>query len=323
VAQALERYWHHHAKALPSAEQARIASALLVEHLGNATVAELTPQRQQQLVADLTGPGRSGGYVSRVLSVLRAAVNRAHKHGEVTSAPFTLDVARGEPRDRVATAGEITAFWRAIQDEHLRVFTALLLNTGGRPQMLLKLTRWNVDLERRLLDLHPRGAARTKKRNPVLPITDCLLPWLRAGHGEHLVSWRGRPIDDIKSAWRRTRARAGLPPELTPYVLRHTLATELRSRGVPEWECAGWLGHRTMYRTTEVYAKYRPDYLMQGRAAVDAWMEEIGALLEQRPGHPETPVRVRNVLGLSPRPAKTLKVVGAAGIEPAAPTMST
>jgi hypothetical protein len=78
-----------------------------------------------------------------------------------------------------------------------------------------------------------------------------------------------------------------------------------------------------MYRTTEVYAKYRPDYLMQGRAAVDAWMEEIGALLAQRPGHPETPVRVRNVLGLSPRPAKTLKVVGAAGFEPAAPTMST
>ena len=132
----------------------------------------------------------------------------------------------------------------------------------------------------------------------VLPLvlTDCLLPWLEAGHGEHLVSWRGRPIDDIKSAWRRTRARAGLPAEFTPYVLRHTLATELRGRGVPEWECAGWLGHRTMYRTTEVYAKYRPDYLMQGRAAIDAWMEEIGALLAQRPGHPETPVRVRNVL---------------------------
>ena len=88
VAQVLERYWHRHAKALPSAEQARIAARLLVDHLGPATVSELTPARQLRLVADLGSAGRSSGYVSRVLSVLRAAVNRSHKHGEITSAPF-------------------------------------------------------------------------------------------------------------------------------------------------------------------------------------------------------------------------------------------
>ena len=32
VAQVLERYWHHHAKDLPSADQARIAGRILVEH---------------------------------------------------------------------------------------------------------------------------------------------------------------------------------------------------------------------------------------------------------------------------------------------------
>ena len=156
-----------------------------------------------------------------------------------------------------------------------------------------------------------------------MPITDCLLPWLEAATGDYLVAYRGRPIDDIKSAWRRTRARAVLPADFIPYVLRHTLATELRGRGVPEWECAGWLGHRTAYRTTEIYAKYRPEFLSQARVAIDAWMKEIGALVEQRPGQSETPVRVWNVLGLSPRPAKTLKVVGATGIEPVTPTMST
>ena len=111
--------------------------------------------------------------------------------------------------------------------------------------------------------------------------------------------------------------------DFTPYVLRHSLATELRSRGVPEWECAGWLGHRTAYRTTEIYAKYRPEFLSQARAAIDAWMKEIGALLAAAPRSSETPVRVQYVPGLSPRPAKTLKMVGATGIEPVTPTMST
>ena len=82
--------------------------------------------------------------------------------------------------------------------------------------------------------------------------------------------------------------------------MRHRLATELRARGVPEWECAGWLGHSTPYRTTEIYARYRPDYLSQARAAIDAWVEEIGVLRQQDPGHIETPVRVSYVLGPKP-----------------------
>ena len=85
--------------------------------------------------------------------------------------------------------------------------------------------------------------------------------------------------------------------DFNPYSVRHALATELRARGVPEWECAGWLGHSTPYRTTEIYAQFRPDYLWQARAAIDAWVKEIGALLTQDPDRVETPVRARNVPG--------------------------
>ena len=56
--------------------------------------------------------------------------------------------------------------------------------------------------------------------------------------------------------------RAGLSPDVSPYTLRHTMATELRKRGVPAWEVAGLLGHKAgSYRTTEIYAKFGPDYL--------------------------------------------------------------
>ena len=96
------------------------------------------------------------------------------------------------------------------------MFLAILLNTGARPNAILALTRFQIDLERRLLNLQPPGRDETKKRNPVLPITDALLPWLRAATGDYLVSWHGKPLASIKSAWRRARARAGLPQDFTP-----------------------------------------------------------------------------------------------------------
>ncbi|HBT67099.1 MAG TPA: hypothetical protein DEB63_01295 [Agrobacterium sp.] len=57
--------------------------------------------------------------------------------------------------------------------------------------------------------------------------------------------------------------------------LRHTMATELRRRGVSAWEIEGLLGHRRP-STTEKYAHYAPDYLSAGRMAIDAYFETLG-----------------------------------------------
>ena len=51
---------------------------------------------------------------------------------------------------------------------------------------------------------------------------------------------------------------------MIPYTIRHTMATELRKRGVPPWEVSGMLGHRSEHKTTEIYAHYAPDYLGDG-----------------------------------------------------------
>jgi integrase len=45
-----------------------------------------------------------------------------------------------------------------------------------------------------------------------------------------------KPIDSIKTTWREVRKRAGLDRDVVSYTIRHTVATELRRRGVPEWE---------------------------------------------------------------------------------------
>ena len=58
------------------------------------TVAELTPERQEQFIAAMRDRGLSEAYISRILSPGRAALTRAYKRGELTATPFIADVKR-------------------------------------------------------------------------------------------------------------------------------------------------------------------------------------------------------------------------------------
>ena len=197
----------------------------------------------------------------------------------------------------------------------MTTFLWLAFGTLARPGAILDLTWFGVDLDRRLIDFKLPGKAQTKKHRPVTPICERLHGYLTtardAASAGHVVSYAGRGVAEIKTAFRRARATAGLPPQVSPYCIRHTMAVWLREQAVPEWECAGILGHRLPgYGTTEIYAKYRPDYLSAAAAAIDLFMAEAGMAPAR------APLRASCVLPM-PR-----KVVGSTGIEPATPTVS-
>jgi hypothetical protein len=110
----------------------------------------------------------------------------------------------------------------------------------------------------------------------VVPISDTLLPWLEKCDGTRYVLYHGRPVVSIKKSFANAVVDAGLD-SVSPYCLRHTMATELRARGVSEWEAMGMLGHKSQARTTERYAKFRPDYLSQAVKAIDAYFADLSA----------------------------------------------
>ena len=73
-----------------------------------------------------------------------------------------------------------------------------------------------------------------------------LLPHLR--HWRRLtkrfvIEYAGRPIrSQERRAWQTARELAGLGPDVTPHVLRHTCATMLLQLGVSVYDVAGVLG---------------------------------------------------------------------------------
>jgi site-specific recombinase XerC len=324
LASALTRYWLGHAKNLPSATQARIELRYWSDFFTTDMVADLTPTRQEDFVAYLRGKGYSSGYISRILSTGRAAINRAHKRGELLAVPFIADVETAEdrrikkPKGRPVTIDEIAALFDAAEQHHVFTFLLIACCTLARPEAILDLTVFQRDRDARTIDLNPAGRRQTKKYRPLLPEAATLTPWLDQIKTDHFVAWNGRRLKSIKSAWRKLRADAELDERVTPYSIRHTMARELRRRRVPLEQRQAFLGHlpRGSARTTAMYAPDEPEYLSDAVAAIDAVMADVDRAATRSIVLPSM-VRA-SCVRVSPS-----KLVGAAGIEPATPTMST
>ncbi|WP_366553537.1 tyrosine-type recombinase/integrase [Aquibaculum sediminis] len=128
--------------------------------------------------------------------------------------------------------------------------------------------------------------------------------------------WRSGQREAAWKALQQARAAADALLEITPYTLRHTVATELRKRGVPVWEVAGFLGHSSGYKTTERYAKIGPDHLAECVRALEAYFVDLRGKLGGDPlwsdFHPSA---------CQLRASEPWKVVEPSGIEPLTSTM--
>lgn len=300
--QVLVRYWHRHGKTLTSKEVTEIALAYWSEFFAGSVVSEVTKQRQREFIEWLRGqrkPPLSDGYIKRILGIGKAALNSAYQEGEIESVPFIIPGEDAPPRDRVLTQAESEALWLATELPHERMMLAILYGSLARPEAALELRREYVDFGRRLLAQNPPGRKQTKKYRPTVPVSGFLLPWLQAAPEGPLVQWRGKPIESFKTAFRKLRKRAWLGQDVVPKTIRHTMATELRAAGVPEAEIQGFLGHRAYGGKTEVYAKYRPDYLGHAVVAIDAACVDARDAGRLAGAHGAATQRVRPALGYS------------------------
>ena len=329
----LVRYFEKQAKGSASETQVRIALRYWSEFFAGQVISELTPEHIEAFIEWLQQKGHSNGYINRILAAGRAGLNRAVKRQEVRTVPHVPSLEPAEPRDIRLNVDQAAALFDACEERHIFVFLMLAFNTLSRPIALLELQKSQIDFENRLIELNPPGRKQTKKYRPTVPITSALLPWLQEAQEGPLVAYWGRSIKSVRRGFNVARDAAGLGKEVSPYVIRHTMAIELRKRGVPPWEVQGILGHKSGgFRTTEIYAKYDPDYLSKSALAIDDYMNEI----LQRVKRPLDTTRLQQ-LRLScvleseksngpekekPPVSRRFSMVGTTGIEPVTPAMS-
>jgi integrase len=273
-------YHKKHGSEARSAVSIRKSCAYWVEFFGDASIAEATkPPRLDAFIAYLTAQGHATAYVQRILGVGKAALRRAWQRGEIASAPYipSIKVEYGEPLGRPLKVPELAALLTAAPN-HLRLMLMILIGTACRPEAALQLTGAQLDFEDRLIDLNPRGRAQTKKFRPVVKMPDALATTLLHASEGRLITFRGQPVIKINKAWRGMREAAGLESDVNPYSVRHTVARWMRQHGVPAWEVAAQLGHKSRdYRTTELYAAFDPAYLTNAVRAIDGLFDALRA----------------------------------------------
>jgi len=212
------------------------------------------------------------------LSTLRAAIRWYHaEHGPLDTVPIVTLPERGFPKERWLTRSDAAKFLRAARrsktGRHVIRFFLIGIYTGTRPGAILAL-RWLpsidggwFDLEQCLLYRRGKGARETKKRQPPVRIHSRLLPHLRRWKrideqwGETAVChYQGGTVQKLRNSWNTIRIAAGLGPEVTPHIVRHTAATWLLQNGVDMFEAAGYLG-MSLEMLDRVYGHHHADFM--------------------------------------------------------------
>lgn len=237
--------------------------------------------------------------VSRVLNVLRQALNEGMRHdwltrnvASVARCPNSHTITRRafsteQIRDLIATA-EGTALHAAI---------IVAVTCGLRPGELLGLTWTNLDLdtaEPTLAVTHALksdrtglylGDVKTSTSKRSITLTDTAVSALRAHRTRQLeqrlhlgAAWQdhdlvfasevGTPWEppNFRRALRRIGDQVGIDV-ITPYELRHTAVTLLSNSGVPAEHIADLAGHRDTRMVERVY-RHRTKTIDVGRAAM-------------------------------------------------------
>jgi len=232
----------------------RRSLAMILQHVPEgATVAQFGIRGQEAARNAMQAAGYGPWTIKRAFGAAKASINWAWQREELARPVPFIKLEDGELRDRVLSVVEVARLWDADMPDHVRAFIAVMLATGARPDAAVQLTRFQFDLVQGVVNLNPAGRKQTKKRRPILPLASWLRPFIEGAEG-HVVAYRGRPIQKIAGAFQTVRDAAGFGPDVTSYTLRHTVATELKRRGVATSDIAALLGHsRQEFRTTEGY----------------------------------------------------------------------
>jgi hypothetical protein len=103
IADVLRRYWEAQGSKVRSAQSNRHCINVWLDHWQEASVQALADiDRQEAFHKDMRGRGFSPAGIMRVLNVGKAALNRAHKRGELRTLPHVLSIRVGatEPMGR-------------------------------------------------------------------------------------------------------------------------------------------------------------------------------------------------------------------------------
>jgi integrase len=221
--------------------------------------------------------------LNRDVEVLRHLLYWAVDEGFLTTNPLArirLVRARRKPRPVMNVEEESKVIASAAP--HLAPIIIAALDTGMRRGELLSQRAEHIDFNRRvLLVTHsktPGGEARE------IPLTARLAELLSARQKpEGLVfTFKDRPIQRIKTAWKAAVRRAGIR-YFRFHDLRHTFNTRLMEAGVVQDVRKALMGHSSGEEVNSLYTHVELPVKREAIRKLEAWVEAQRKQQEKKP----------------------------------------
>ena len=208
-----------------------------LEWITVAMVEKYRDQRCQQPTKRNPNRKVKGATVNRELECLKCVLDLACKRKYISENPASsvkhFNELRDRPVRRMLTIEQEQRIMQAAPP-YLRVAIVLLTQTGGRTYSEGFSLRWDqVDFERKLIRLD--NDVKTPGSSEPLPLSEyaceVLQAWKKEQGSEIPFLFPSpicpdRPISTVKTAWKATLRRAGVP-HFPLYTLRHVFCTRL------------------------------------------------------------------------------------------------
>jgi integrase len=178
----------------------------------------------------------------------------AAAEAQVRACLHQLDEDLGGPDEAAAQA----AYDYALELEH---WIKLTYYTGSRGMAVARLHAEQIRLGNRTINLQKPGQRTTKKRRPIVPIFDEILPICVQRVAKHPTGPIFRTVKFYRPFMRLCRS-LDLPEPHHPHMLRHSRATHLLQDGKKLYPVAGLLGD-TLKTTETIYGHHSPEELMR------------------------------------------------------------
>lgn len=262
ISDVLELYANTHAIHLSAPELVNLHEQNLLSFWGTKFISDISGQACRDYCSFRTsqfvrGKAISPATVRRELKTLSAAVGVWHKESPLTAKPVVVMPPQAPARERFLTRDEAARLlWlaRKMKYPHVARFILIGLYTGTRHRAILSLCwqEWQgggwIDVDRGVIYRRGWGERETSKKRPPARIPGRLLAHMRrwqkmdqANSVEHVITWRGQPIEKMRRAFPAVVKSAAVS-DVTAHTLRHTCATWALNKGATIWDTAALLG---------------------------------------------------------------------------------
>lgn len=277
VSIALDLYFKEHISIKAVARKRfEYAQDALVRHIGETLLCDIDIPACREYAEERRAEGVGDSTIRRELGTLQAAVNHAVKWRRLSLAdkPSIELTEESAARPIWLFKEELALFLEtaAIHDRRVFRFLQLAYHTGSRKRAVETLPWGRVDLESRRIDLQDPDTVLTKKRRPIVPISEKMAEELRGMKSKAITPFVLVNDDDIRPAFNRVASVANLTMleksglreagRLTPHVLRHSRATHLLQENKSPWAVANLLGD-SLQTVLKVYGHTCSDYLRE------------------------------------------------------------